>query len=164
MKYIKYLLLGIVFGVILTKGEVISWWRIQEMFRFQDFHMYGFIASALLVAFTSIQIIKYFQVKTWDGQAIYLIPKELHPGVIIGGTMFGIGWALTGACPGPMYAHVGGGTPPFLIVILSAIAGTFVYGILRPKLPHRQLFKSLPKGGATQNAVGSPEASLKQAS
>lgn len=133
-----YLLLGIVFGIILTKSEVISWFRIQEMFRFQSFHMYGIIGSAVVVAAISIQIIKRLDLRTLAGEPIVLSPKIMGQGYRywIGGTAFGLGWGLLGACPGPMFALLGGGITVISVAILSAIAGTWLYGYLRPVLPH----------------------------
>ena len=136
MKIIKYLLLGFVFGVILIKAEVVSWFRIQEMFRFQSFHMYGVIFSAIAVGIISIQIIKKFKVKTITGKDITIGKKELNKGTVIGGFIFGLGWAMTGACPGPMYALVGSGLLVFGIVLLSALIGTWTYGKFKEKLPH----------------------------
>lgn len=133
-----YLILGTIFGVILTKSEVISWFRIQEMFRFQSFHMYGIIGSAVVVAALSIQIIKRLDLRTLSGDPIALSPKVMGKGYRywIGGTVFGLGWGLLGACPGPMFALLGGGITVISVAILSAIAGTWVYGYLRPVLPH----------------------------
>lgn len=136
MKNFKFLLLGIVFGFILIKGEVVSWFRIQEMFRFQSFHMYGVICSAILIGMISIFIIKKFKIKTISGEEIKIAPKEFTKGNIIGGLLFGFGWALTGACPGPLYALIGSGLPVVIIILLSAVLGTYVYGILKEKLPH----------------------------
>ena len=136
MKIIKYLLLGVVFGVILIKAEVVSWFRIQEMFRFQSFHMYGVIFSAIAVGIISIQIIKKFNVKTITGKDIKIGKKELNKGTVIGGFIFGLGWAMTGACPGPMYALVGSGLLVFGVVLLSALIGTWTYGKFKEKLPH----------------------------
>lgn len=134
----RYLLTGIFFGFVLVKSEVISWFRIQEMFRFDDFHMYGIIGSAVVVGAVSIQIIKRKNMRDFNGNEIKLIPKDisLYKQYIIGGIIFGVGWALTGACPGPLYALTGTGLWIFAIPLLSAIAGTWVYGLLRPKLPH----------------------------
>ena len=140
MKNIKYLIIGAVFGIILTKGEVISWFRIQEMFRFQSFHMYGIIGSAVVIGFISVQIIKRKKARAANGELITFKDKDLHTGVIIGGTLFGFGWALTGACPGPLYTMVGNGYSTFIITLLSAVLGTFAYGALRPHLPHKKLF------------------------
>lgn len=136
MKNIRYLVLGVVFGIILTKAEVISWFRIQEMFRFQSFHMYGIIGSAIVVGALLVFIIRRLAVKTIDGETITLPAKKMDKGVVIGGVTFGLGWALTGACPGPLYALVGSGTTVMAIGLLSALAGTWVYGRLQRHLPH----------------------------
>ena len=136
MKNIKFLLFGIIFGIILTKSEVISWFRIQEMFRFQSFHMYGIIGSAILVGFISIQLLKKFKVKSSDKTDIIYPDKPYDKGVLIGGLIFGLGWALTGACPAPIFALVGSGYSVFIITLLSAIFGTWVYGMTKEKLPH----------------------------
>lgn len=136
MKYIKYLFVGILFGIVLTKSEAVSWYRIQEMFRFQSFHMYGIIGSAIAVAMTSILIIKKFQIPAIDGEKIEIPNKTFNKGSIIGGTIFGMGWALAGACPGPLYALIGSGFSVVIVVLLSALLGTWVYSYLRPKLPH----------------------------
>ena len=135
MKYIKFFLIGIYFGIVLTKAEVISWFRIQEMFLFQSIHMYGIIGSAVVVGAISVFLIKKFNLKTFGGEDIRLISKEYHKGLLPGGIIFGLGWALTGACPGPMFALVGNGIEVMLVAILSAIAGTFVYGVVKDKLP-----------------------------
>jgi len=137
-RLLPYLLVGIYFGIIFTKSEVISWYRIQEMFRFQAFHMYGIIGSAIAVAAISVQIIKRRGIRAMDGSEINIPPKVMGSGTRywLGGTFFGLGWALTGACPGPMFALVGNGALVMLIAILSAVAGTYTYGVLRPKLPH----------------------------
>ena len=137
MKYIKFLLIGIFFGIIMTKSEAISWYRIQEMFRFQSFHMYGIIGSALAVGIVIIQLIKRKRLRTYNGDPIHLADKAYSiPRYLFGGIIFGLGWALSGACPGPMYTLVGNGFSVFIIVILSAILGTYVYGLLRDRLPH----------------------------
>lgn len=133
---LKYLLVGILFGIILIKAEVISWFRIQEMFRFQSFHMYGVIGSAVVVGAISVWIIRKFNIKTIYGEPIVIHPKEFNKGNIYGGLLFGFGWAITGACPGPLYALVGNGAWVMGVALLSALAGTFVYGIIRNKLPH----------------------------
>lgn len=137
-RLLPYLLVGIYFGIIFTKSEVISWFRIQEMFRFQAFHMYGIIGSAVVVAALSIQIIKRFNIRSFDGSKINISPKVMGKGTRywLGGIIFGLGWALTGACPGPMFALVGSGVPVMLVAIAAAVAGTYTYGVLRPKLPH----------------------------
>jgi len=136
MKYLKYLLVGTGFGFVLTKSEAVSWFRIQEMFRFQSFHMYGLMLSAVLVAMVSIQLIKRFQVKTISGEPITLQPKKFSWGNVFGGTTFGLGWAMTGACPGPLYALVGAGVPVIAVAVVAALSGVWVYGLIRDKLPH----------------------------
>lgn len=137
MKYFKHLLLGILFGIILTKGEIISWYRIYEMFRFQSFHMYGTIGSAVILGMVGIQIIKRRNVKSIDGKPIEIAPKEKSfVRYLFGGIIFGLGWALTGACPGPLFILVGNGYSIFLASIASALLGTYTYGILKNKLPH----------------------------
>lgn len=136
MNKLKYLILGFIFGVILIKAEVISWFRIQEMFRFQAFQMYGIIGSAVIIGIISVWLIKKYNVKTFAGEEIKIAPKEFSIGNIIGGLMFGLGWAMTGACPGPLYALVGSGLLVIAVVLLSAVFGTYVYGVLKNKLPH----------------------------
>lgn len=137
MKYFKYLLLGILFGIILTKGEIISWYRIYEMFRFESFHMYGTIGSAVILGMIGIQIIKRKKIKSLDGQPIVIAPKEKGLArYILGGIIFGFGWALTGACPGPLFILLGNGSSIFLVAIVSALFGTYTYGIVKSKLPH----------------------------
>ncbi len=132
----KYVLAGTLFGIVLTKAEVISWFRIQEMFRLQSFHMFGIIGSAIFVGAVSIWIIKKYKIKTMYGEEIDLHPKSFNKGQIIGGLLFGFGWAMTGACPGPLFAQIGTGATVIIITLLSAIAGTWVYGLIREKLPH----------------------------
>ena len=137
MNKIRFYLLGIVFGIIMTKSEVISWSRIYEMFKFQSFHMYGIIGSAVMLGIAWIQLIKRTKIKSRIGTPIQLTPKQKSvPRYLIGGTIFGLVWAMTGTFPGPMFTLVGNGTLVMLVVILSAIIGTFVYGLLREKLPH----------------------------
>jgi len=135
---VTYLVLGVLFGVTLTKSEVTSWFRIQEMFRFHAFHMYGVIASALLVAAASLALVRWLGLRTAAGEPIAIAPKSMGRGhrYWLGGTLFGVGWALTGACPGPLFALVGSGLSVMLVAIASALAGTFVYGLLRSRLPH----------------------------
>lgn len=134
---LKYLLAGTYFGFVLIKAEVISWYRIQEMFRFQAFHMYGVIGSAVVVAALSLWLLRRFGVTTLDGDAITLNPKApTYTRYLVGGTLFGLGWALTGACPGPIATLIGSGLPVFTVVLLSAVLGTWTYGLLRPNLPH----------------------------
>lgn len=138
MNTIKYLFPGILFGFVLTKAEVVSWFRIQEMFRFQDIHMYGVIGSAVLIGMISIQLIKYFKLRDKDGNEIQIAPKDSSQvkRYLIGGTLFGFGWALTGACPGPLFALLGSGITVYLVPIFAALAGTYTYGALMSKLPH----------------------------
>ena len=136
MKYFKYLMLGTLFGIILTKSEVVSWFRIQEMFRFQAFHMYGVIGSAILVGMLSIQLIKRNHLRTIDGESITIADKKFNHGIWIGGFLFGLGWALTGACPGPMFAQLGSGLSSAAVLILAALTGTWTYSALREKLPY----------------------------
>ena len=136
MKNLKYLFLGVLFGIILIKSEVISWFRIQEMFHFQSFHMYGIIGSAIVVGIISVWLIKYFGVKTLKGETIVIPEKKFHRGNVYGGLIFGLGWATTGACPGPLFAQIGSGFLVIIVTLLSALFGTWVYGLLREKLPH----------------------------
>ncbi|MFT5056235.1 MAG: putative membrane protein YedE/YeeE [Pseudoalteromonas distincta] len=137
MKFIKFLLIGILFGIIMTKSEAISWYRIQEMFRFQAFHMYGIIGSALAVGVLLVKWIKHKEIKNSDGHKIEIADKEMSIyRYLFGGILFGLGWALSGACPGPMYTLIGNGFTVFIAVILSALAGTYVYGLVKDKLPH----------------------------
>jgi uncharacterized membrane protein YedE/YeeE len=135
---IGYFLLGCAFGAVFMEAEVVSWFRIQEMFRFDAFHMFGIIGSAIVVAGLSLVAIKSFNVRADGGDPMGLAPKTLGSGVryVIGGTIFGLGWALTGACPGPLVALVGSGLPVMIVALASALAGTWVYGLLRPRLPH----------------------------
>lgn len=135
---IRYFLIGGLFGAVLLESEVISWFRIQEMFRFESFHMYGIIGSAVLVAGVSLEIIRRLDLRDETGSPVGLPPKTLGTGAryIAGGAIFGVGWALTGACPGPLVALVGAGVPVMLVAIASALAGTWTYGYLRPRLPH----------------------------
>lgn len=134
--HLKYLVAGTLFGIALVKSEVVSWFRIQEMFRLESFHMYGVIGSAVAVGALSIFLIKRFNVRTIYGETIVMYPKPFNKGVIFGGLTFGVGWAMTGACPGPLYAQVGTGASVIIVTVLSAILGTYVYGVVREKLPH----------------------------
>ena len=136
VQYGTFLVLGLFFGFVLTKAEVISWFRIQEMFRFESFHMYGVIGSAVVVGMISVFLIRRFNVKSVQGEEIRLKPKKMHAGTLPGGILFGFGWALTGACPGPLYALIGNGYTIILIPLASAILGTWVYGYFRKHLPH----------------------------
>jgi uncharacterized membrane protein YedE/YeeE len=136
MRNLKYLIIGMLFGIVLVKSEVISWFRIQEMFRLQSFHMYGIIGSAIVVSLISVLLIKRFQAKTISGELIVIPVKKFHWGNVYGGLIFGLGWAITGACPGPLFAQIGSGFAVIVVTLLSAIAGTWIYGLLRDKLPH----------------------------
>ena len=136
MKNIKYLLAGVVFGIILIKSQVVSWFRIQEMFRLQAFHMYGIIGSAIVVGMISILIIKRFNIKSISGEQIVIPQKPFSWGNVWGGLIFGLGWAITGACPGPLYALFGSGIWVIGITLLSAIFGVWVYGLVQDRLPH----------------------------
>lgn len=133
---LKYTAVGIAFGIIFVKAEIISWFRIQEMFRLQSFHMYGIIGSAIVVGAISVWAIKKFNIKTIYGEEIIFHPKTFNKGQIYGGLLFGLGWAVTGACPGPLYAQIGTGATVIAVTLLSAVAGTWVYGYFRDKLPH----------------------------
>ena len=136
MKFPNYFFVGVFFGFVLVKAEVISWFRVQEMFRFQSFQMYGILSSALIVAMLSVFLIKKLKVKTIRGEEIKIEPKKFNWGNVYGGFIFGFGWALTGACPGPLYALMGSGVYVIAVVLLSAILGTFCYGVFRERLPH----------------------------
>lgn len=134
--HIKYLLVGVVFGIVFVKAEIVSWFRIQEMFKLQSFHMYGVIGSAVIVGAISVLIIKKSHLTSIAGEAINIPDKVFNKGQIYGALLFGIGWAITGACPGPLFAQIGTGATAVLVTLLSAIAGTWTYGLLREKLPH----------------------------
>ncbi len=137
MKYLKFILVGIFFGIVLIKSEAVSWYRIYEMFKFQSFHMYGIIASAVLAGTIAIALLRKTKSKNIEGELIEVTPKAKSVfRYLFGGIIFGLGWALAGACPGPMYALLGGGFWTILIVLASAVVGTFVYGLLRSRLPH----------------------------
>lgn len=137
MKYTKYIFLGVLFGITLTKAEIVSWFRIYEMFKFQSFHMYGVIGSAVVLGIIITRIIKVRKMKSISGDPIDIPPKKFsYPRYLIGGTIFGLGWALTGACPGPMFILVGNGYLVVLVAIASGLLGTYVYGLMRHKLPH----------------------------
>jgi uncharacterized membrane protein YedE/YeeE len=137
MKLIKFLLAGILFGIVMAKSEALSWYRIQEMFRFQSFHMYGIIGTAVMLGAIGVQLIKRMGIKDFEGNPILFHPKDRSVArYIIGGTIFGMGWALSGACPGPMVVNIGYGYLSMGIVFLFAIVGTFLYGMVKDKLPH----------------------------
>ncbi len=133
---LQYTVLGILFGIILIKSEVVSWFRIQEMFKLQSFHMFGVIGSAVAVGAVSVFLIKKFKIKTIKGEEIIFPKKEFNKGQVLGGLTFGFGWAMTGACPGPLYAQVGYGATVIIVSVVMALVGTWVYGLLRDKLPH----------------------------
>ncbi len=132
----KYMVVGIIFGIVFIKAEIISWFRIQEMFQLTSFHMYGVIGTAVVVGLISVQLIKRLNIKSIYGEIIVIDKKEFNKGQIYGGLIFGLGWAITGACPGPLFAQIGNGFGVVTITLLSAIAGTWVYGKFRNKLPH----------------------------
>ncbi|TBW28912.1 DUF6691 family protein [Gramella sp. KN1008] len=137
MRIVGYLVTGIFFGIVMFKSEAASWFRIYEMFRFDSFHMYGIIGSALVLGVLGIQLIKKKRPKDFYGEEIKLAPKEkAYTANIMGGIVFGLGWALAGACPGPIYTLIGAGYISVIVVFLAAILGTFVYGLLKDKLPH----------------------------
>ena len=136
MKNLKFLFVGIVFGIVFVKAEIISWFRIQEMFRFQSFHMFGVIGTAVVVGLISVQLIKKLNIKTLSGDSISINPKTYTKGTIIGSLLFGFGWAITGACPGPLFAEIGSGFFSIFVTMLSALAGTWIYGYFQKRLPH----------------------------
>ena len=137
MKFIKFLLLGIVFGIVMTKSEAVSWYRIQEMFRFQAFHMYGIIGTAVTLGVAGVALIKRFRMRDFSGNLIMFYPKEKSVlRYLIGGIIFGLGWALSGACPGPMVVNIGYGYWAMAIVFFFALVGTYLYGLIKSKLPH----------------------------
>lgn len=137
MKQIIYILIGFFFGIVMYKSEAASWFRIYEMFQFQAFHMYGIIGTALAFGVLFVFLIKRFQIKSFDGNPIKIAAKDKSfSRYMYGGIIFGLGWALAGACPGPIFVLVGAGYLPILIVLASATVGTFLYGIIKDKLPH----------------------------
>jgi uncharacterized membrane protein YedE/YeeE len=137
MKFIKFLILGTVFGIVMAKSEAFSWFRIQEMFRFQSFHMYGIIGTAVTLGVIGVALIKKFNLRDIKGNPITFFPKEKSiVRYLIGGTIFGLGWALSGACPGPMVVNIGYGYLSMIVVFLFAIIGTYLYGAIKNKLPH----------------------------
>ncbi len=133
---LKYLALGMIFGIVFVKAEIISWFRIQEMFRFESFHMYGVIGTAVVVGMISVQIIKARKAKSFEGEPVVIHDKEFNKGQIYGGLIFGLGWAITGACPGPLFVQIGAGFTVVIVTFMSAILGTWVYGKYRDHLPH----------------------------
>src|SRR5580765_4343818 len=135
MKNLGYLFVGFVFGLALTKGEAISWYRIQEMFRFEGFHMFGIFMTAVVTGALSIYLLRKFNIKTLEGEPIEKPKKHFHPGVIYGSLIFGFGWALTGACPGPLYAQIGSGSFVTITTLLAALTGTWTFGRIQHWLP-----------------------------
>jgi hypothetical protein len=133
---LKYMVIGTMFGIVFVKAEIISWFRIQEMFRLHSFHMYGVIGTAIVVGMISVFLIKRFKIKSIEGETIKFSPKTFNKGQVIGGLIFGLGWAMTGACPGPLFAQIGSGFLVVAVTLLSAIAGTWTYGYFRDKLPN----------------------------
>ena len=137
MKYIKFLLLGSIFGIVMAKSEAISWFRIQEMFRFQSFHMYGIIGTAVIIGVLGVALIKKFKIRDYHGNPILFSPKEDSvTRYLAGGAIFGLGWALSGACPGPMVVNIGYGFLSMGIVFFFALVGTYLYGVFKNWLPH----------------------------
>lgn len=130
------LLMGIWFGIVLVKGQLVSWQQINDMFHFKSAYMYLVIASAVVVGAISVALIRHFEPKTIDGEIIEIRKKPFHKGIVFGGTLFGMGWALTGACPGPIYAQIGSGTLLALVTFFGALTGLYLYAFLQPKLPH----------------------------
>ncbi|WP_284653333.1 DUF6691 family protein [Flavobacterium terrisoli] len=137
MKFLKYIIVGFIFGIILTKAEAVSWYRIYEMFQFQSFHMYGIIGVAITTGLIGVQLIKRKQLKDIDGNLIVIQDKEKgNARYWIGGTLFGLGWAMVGACPGPIFILLGAGFMSVGLILIGAVLGTFLYGVLKDKLPH----------------------------
>ena len=137
MKLARFFLTGIVFGIVLTKAEAVSWYRIYEMFHFQSFHMYGIIGTALFTGVLGLQCIKRYKIKDYNGLPINIIEKERgFWRYIIGGSLFGLGWALVGSCPGPIFILLGTGTYSIAVILIGALLGTYIYGLLKDKLPH----------------------------
>ncbi len=137
LRQLLLLATGILFGIVLTKAEIVSWYRIQEMFRFQSFHMYGVIGSGVLISALVIRLMKNGIIKTLDGKIVQIEEKPpLYKAAIFGGAIFGIGWAFTGACPGPMYILIGNGYLIYLVILVSAVGGALLYGLVRKRLPH----------------------------
>ena len=133
---VKYLVVGVMFGIVFVKAEVVSWFRIPEMFRLQSFHMYGVIGSAVVTGMISVWLIKRYKLRTIYGEPIVFHSKKFSKGQVYGGLLFGLGWAMTGACPGPLFAQIGTGALAVSVTLLSAIAGTWTYGYFRDRLPH----------------------------
>lgn len=137
MKPLRYILTGILFGIVMAKSEAVSWYRIQEMFRFQSFHMYGIIGTAVMLGILAVFFIKKYQLRDIDQNPVTFHNKDMTwKKYLIGGTVFGLGWALTGACPGPIFVNIGYGYIGMILVAFGAVAGTYLYGLLKDKLPH----------------------------
>jgi uncharacterized protein len=136
MKNLKYSLVGVIFGIVFVKAEIFSWFRIQEMFHLHAFHMYGVIGTAVVVGMISVFLLKRFKIKTLSGDSITFDGKPFTKGTVIGGLMFGMGWAITGACPGPLYANIGSGFTVVGVTLLFAVIGTWTYGYFKDRLPH----------------------------
>lgn len=137
IKLFKYLIPGILFGIVMTKSEAVSWFRIQEMFRFESFHMYGIIGTAVIAGAIMVTLLKKARLQNMDGQEIRFNPKTMSvPRYLLGGIIFGLGWSMTGACPGPLFTLLGHGIITVALVILSAVLGTYAYGVFRDRLPH----------------------------
>lgn len=137
MNYIKFAILGVFFGILMIKSEIISWFRIYEMFQFHSFHMYGIIGSAVLLGAVGVALMKKWKTTAYNGESIVFIPKDFSVyRYLLGGIIFGLGWALVGACPGPIFVLLGAGYASFIVVLIGALLGTFAYGLLRSKLPH----------------------------
>ena len=136
MKNLIYIIFGTLFGIVLTKSEVISWFRIQSMFQFKELHMYLIIGSAVVVGIIAMQIIRRAKLKSVSGEELIIEGKKFHKGFIIGGIIFGIGWAITGACPGPIFAQIGAGELPAIITLFGALIGAYLHSAFREKLPH----------------------------
>lgn len=137
MNYLKFLIVGIVFGIVMVKSEAVSWYRIYEMFHFQSFHMYGIIGTAVVLGTIGVQFLKKNNIKDFAGNPIHIEPKE--KGIVrylIGGGLFGLGWGLVGTCPGPIFVLIGAGFYPVIIILIGALLGTFFYGLVKDKLPH----------------------------
>ena len=133
---VKYAFIGMLFGIVFVKAEIISWYRIQEMFLLQSFHMYGVIGTAVTIGIISVAIIKKYNIKTIQGEKIIIVPKPFTKGQIYGSLLFGLGWAMTGACPGPIFAQIGAGLMSGFVILVSALIGTWTYGFFQEKLPH----------------------------
>jgi len=137
MKYIKFLMVGVFFGIIAAKSEFLSWYRIYEMFKFKSFHMYGLIGTSIVLGILYVWLFKKFNIRTLERETMILMPKQTtYYRYIFGGIIFGLGWAMTGACPGPTFVLIGAGFPTLIITLASALLGTFVYGLIKDKLPH----------------------------